>query len=100
MQVYLVSGPKDIIADHNDAFSNAFIAIPWDGSSYKIVPGPDGTKPRAYGPHLAIIIGPEGKKDVSLGGSTDIYADGLGRVRVRFPWQRVVPSTARHPGVS
>jgi len=91
MQVYLVSAPKDIIADHNDAYSNAFIAVPWDGSKYKIVPGPDGAKPRVYGPHLAVVVGPDGKKDVSLGGNTDIYADGLGRVRVRFPWQRVVP---------
>jgi hypothetical protein len=28
---------------------------------------------------------------VALGGKTDICADGLGRVRVRFPWQRTVP---------
>ena len=98
MQVYLVTAPKDVIMDHNDSFSNAFIAVPWDGATYKIVPGPDGAKPRVYGPHLAVVIGPDGKTDVSLGGNTDIYADGLGRVRVRFPWQRVVPSTISVPG--
>jgi uncharacterized protein involved in type VI secretion and phage assembly len=90
-QLYLVNAPKEIIARHADGYSNAFIAVPWDAKTYKILPGPDGAKPRAYGPHLGVVIGPEGKKDVALGGKTDIYADGLGRVRVRFPWQRTVP---------
>jgi uncharacterized protein involved in type VI secretion and phage assembly len=99
MQVYLISGTKDVIADHTDGFSNAFIAVPWDGVTYKILPGPDAPKPRVCGPHLAVVIGQDGKKDVSLGGNTDIYADGLGRVRVRFPWQRVVPSANGIPGL-
>jgi hypothetical protein len=36
------------------------------------------------GPHLATVIGKEGTKRVS---DNDIYADALGRVRIRFPWQ-------------
>jgi type VI secretion system secreted protein VgrG len=36
-------------------------------------------KPRALGPETAIVVGPEDK---------EIHADELGRIRVRFPWDR------------
>ncbi|HTZ71875.1 MAG TPA: phage baseplate assembly protein V, partial [Acetobacteraceae bacterium] len=86
VQLAVVNNIKDIIARHDDDYANAFIAVPWDNAKYKLVPGPDATRPRANGPHLAIVVGRDG-----IGGDTEIYADALGRVRVRFPWQREVP---------
>jgi uncharacterized protein involved in type VI secretion and phage assembly len=51
------------------------------------IPLPAAQKTVINGPHLATVIGPGGlyaKKDVLYG----IYADKLGRVRIRFPWDR------------
>jgi uncharacterized protein involved in type VI secretion and phage assembly len=63
-------------------FSNTFVALPRTGEIFR-VPSPSAApRPIAYGPHTALVIGPEGidtKKQ-------DIYCDALGRVRVRFPW--------------
>ncbi len=80
-----VTNIKDIVTRHGDDYSNAFIAVPWDAQTYSRVPLPTGTKPRAYGPELAVVIGRQG-----TGGDNDIYCDALGRVRVRFPWQKEV----------
>ena len=44
----------------------------------------DWVKPFARGPHLAVVIGKEGI-DTKQG---EVYADPLGRIRVRFPWDR------------
>jgi uncharacterized protein involved in type VI secretion and phage assembly len=95
-QVWISSATKETKLRHAGRYANAFMAIPWDGTTYKLVPNPDAAKPRAYGPHLAIVIGPEGTKDVAAGGSTDCYHDPLGRMRVRFPWQREVQGALPH----
>ncbi len=86
-----VAAGKEISVRHSDDYSNTFLATPWAAFYNQIVSGPDATKPRAYGPHLAVVVGLEGTKDAAGGAKSDIYADKLGRVRVRFPWQRVVP---------
>ena len=39
---------------------------------------------------MAVVIGPDGTETVGAK-KGDIYADALGRVRVRFPWQRDMP---------
>ena len=44
------------------------------------------------------MVGPQGSKNIAAGGDSDLYADGLGRVRVRFPWQREVPTGANQGG--
>jgi uncharacterized protein involved in type VI secretion and phage assembly len=51
------------------------------------IPLPAAQKTVISGPHLATVIGPHGlyAKDTTLYG---IYADKLGRVRIRFPWDR------------
>jgi uncharacterized protein involved in type VI secretion and phage assembly len=90
LQTYLVNAPKETINNHRDGYSNAFVAVPWDASAYKIVPGPDGTKPRIYGPHLAVVISDKGVEVGPKVGPPQ-YGETLGRVRVRFPWQRIVP---------
>ena len=62
-------------------FSNAFVAtVPAERLSPKLPR--HGTRPNAYGPHLATVIGDDGI-DTAKG---DISADAFGRVRVRFPW--------------
>jgi uncharacterized protein involved in type VI secretion and phage assembly len=54
---------------------------------FKSLPLPAGwVKPIASGPHLAVVIGPDGT--ILRSGSKPHHADALGRVRVRFPWDR------------
>ena len=49
------------------------------------LPLPGGwVKPIVNGPHLAVVIGEDGTKT----DPHEIFADSLGRVRVRFPWDR------------
>ena len=66
----------------NDDFANAFDAVPWGDGNFNR-PTPRAVKPVAPGPQLAVVVGPSGvpKKDES-----PVWADALGRVRVRFPW--------------
>jgi len=84
----IVTSIENVAKSEGDDYSNAFQSIYWDNPSSKYVPLPVGTKPVAQGPHLATVIGQKGTQS---GVSTEVYADGLGRVRVRFPWQRSVP---------
>src|SRR4029077_9218468 len=44
----------------------------------------DWTKPVAHGPHLAVVIGLDGTNTKK----GELHADPLGRIRVRFPWDR------------
>jgi uncharacterized protein involved in type VI secretion and phage assembly len=93
VQLYLATSIKEALQNHADEYSNAFIALPWDphaARKFDQLPNPDADKPRALGPHLAVVIGPDGTETVGAK-KGDIYADALGRVRVRFPWQRDVP---------
>jgi type VI secretion system secreted protein VgrG len=44
-------------------------------------------KPTANGPHLAVVIGPNDLEELDTS-KQDIFADSMGRVRVRFPWDK------------
>jgi uncharacterized protein involved in type VI secretion and phage assembly len=84
------------IGGSND-FHSSFAAIPLNRLDYQAdgrptteapllsLPLPSGwVKPLVNGPHLAVVIGEEGTKT----DPNDVFADALGRVRVRFPWDR------------
>lgn len=63
--------------------SCAFEALPFDSPFLRdVLPTPAATRPVANGPHLALVVGPDGI-DTS---ARDIFTDALGRVRIRFPW--------------
>ena len=81
-QMFVADNIAEIISRHQGIYTNAFVALPWDGKPYNQIPSPDAPKPKAYGPHLAVVVGHDGLKSPG-----NIYADALGRVRVRFPWQ-------------
>jgi uncharacterized protein involved in type VI secretion and phage assembly len=78
-------------------FHCSFSAVPLDGLEYQgdghpkadapllSLPLPSSwTKPVASGPHLAVVIGQDGTNT----DQHEIFADSIGRVRVRFPWDR------------
>ncbi len=67
-------------------FGNNFVGVSEDiiTDDTVLLPLPLAMKPVARGPHSAVVIGRDGAK--SNGGS-EVFADGLGRVRVRFPWE-------------
>jgi uncharacterized protein involved in type VI secretion and phage assembly len=77
-----------------DAYSASFIATPVGRRGRKPgagLPLPVAQKTVVYGSHLATVIGPTGVKIPADGGKQrkyDLYADKLGRVRIRFPWDR------------
>jgi uncharacterized protein involved in type VI secretion and phage assembly len=73
-------------------FSAGFIAVTRQPNEGFLRPIPVSPPPIAHGPHLAVVIGPNGT-DISDG--TEIFADGLGRVRIRFPWD---PGPRSGPG--
>jgi type VI secretion system secreted protein VgrG len=61
-----------------------FTAVPHEGD-VQPMPLPAATKPIAYGPHLATVIGPDPVPSITDAQHV-VHADRLGRVRVRFPW--------------
>lgn len=71
-------------------FSAAFEALPLRAPGpdrdarymQDLWPTPRATRPAAQGPHLATVIGPNGLNTAQH----DVWADALGRVRIRFPW--------------
>lgn len=64
-------------------FSAAFEALPLDAPYMRdLWPTPVAARPVAQGPHLATVIGPNGLNTAQH----DVWADALGRVRIRFPW--------------
>jgi len=85
-----VKAIQNQLADKQNEFHCSFSAIPLTGpnaASFNSLPLPtDWVKPTASGPHLAVVIGKDGI-DTSKS-KKEIFADGLGRVRVRFPWDR------------
>jgi type VI secretion system secreted protein VgrG len=66
------SADQDLAA----GYSNRFTAI---SSDIVFKPALTFTKPRIYGPQTAIVVGPGGE---------EIYLDALGRVKVRFFWDK------------
>jgi uncharacterized protein involved in type VI secretion and phage assembly len=78
----LVNSIETAINANKGAFSNTFVALPPTGPVFRIPSPGVPQRPIAYGPHTALIIGPDGIDTKNH----DIYCDALGRVRVRFPW--------------
>ena len=67
-------------------FGNTFIGVSQvdDAQDSFLLPPPIATRQTARGPHVAVVIGPDGAFPT---GGNDLFADALGRVRVRFPWE-------------
>ena len=89
---------KRMVADwKNEAgYANSFFAIPavLEKSAFmRSFPLPLAPRPVARGPETAVVIGPNGT-DTS---AQDIYADALGRVRIRFPWDPGPPQDQKLP---
>jgi type VI secretion system secreted protein VgrG len=57
-------------------YSNRFTAI---SSDVVFKPALTFTKPRIYGPQTAVVVGPSGE---------EIYIDALGRIKIRFFWDK------------
>src|SRR6266851_1434145 len=69
------------------AFSNTFVALPHTGAVFRVPTPSPAPRPKAFGPHTALVIGPDGIDTKNH----DILCDALGRVRVRFPWDQGPP---------
>jgi hypothetical protein len=73
----------EALAKESDGLAVAFDALPFDPPHLRdVLPMPGCSKPVAHGPHLALVIGPDGIDNATR----DIHVDALGRVRIRFPW--------------
>jgi uncharacterized protein involved in type VI secretion and phage assembly len=65
-------------------FGNSFIGVSQiDDTDSFLLPPPVAVRQTARGPHVAVVIGPHG----ATPSGDDLWADALGRVRVRFPWE-------------
>ncbi len=66
-------------------FGNTFIGVSQIDESQDsfLLPPPVAMRQTARGPHVAVVIGPHG----ATPSGDDLWADALGRVRVRFPWE-------------
>lgn len=95
----LVQALEKRFGDENtNQFHNSFSGLPLENIEYlgdghagahaqlPTLPLPVGTPPRTNGPHLGVVIGEKGVTDPDDLGQ--VYADELGRVRVRFAWDR------------
>jgi type VI secretion system secreted protein VgrG len=71
------------LLDRHDGFSNSFVC----SEDARFMPLPKGIKPKADGPHLGVVIGPNQLDELDTS-QQDVFADALGRVRVRFPWDK------------
>ena len=75
-------------------YANHFEAITAD-TPWRPVVGENGLrhhpKPTAHGSQSAIVVGVDGGS--SANGADEIYCDKLGRVRIRFHWQRDASAT-------
>jgi uncharacterized protein involved in type VI secretion and phage assembly len=92
---------KKVINDAKNmkVYKCGFVALPTKGDPPQAptlpvdLPLPVSVRPVARGPHTAVVIGRDdgqGVDDVKQG--HDIWADALGRVRVRFPWDPGPPA--------
>jgi uncharacterized protein involved in type VI secretion and phage assembly len=73
----------EALTKETDGISVAFDALPFDPPHLRdLLPMPGCSKPVANGPHLALVVGPDGIDAAQR----DIHVDALGRVRIRFPW--------------
>jgi uncharacterized protein involved in type VI secretion and phage assembly len=74
---------EQLLAYEDDGCSVSFVAAPLDVGAFGVAL-PSARNAQVFGPHLATVIGPKGI-DMQAG---EIWGDALGRVRVRFPWDR------------
>jgi uncharacterized protein involved in type VI secretion and phage assembly len=82
----------DFLKAGKGGFSIQIGAVPW-GAFFFQRPPVVAPRPVANGPHLATVIGPQGRKE------GEIFADfQLGRVRVRFPWHREISRRPNRAG--
>ena len=65
---------KSVTMDDSTIYENRFVAF---GSDINYKPPLATMKPRIYGFQTAMVTGPSGSK---------VYADAMGRIKVRFPW--------------
>jgi type VI secretion system secreted protein VgrG len=65
-------------ADARPSYVNEFECVEFDGAPWR--PPHRARRPRIYGPQTAIVTGPERE---------EIHTDEHGRIKVRFPWDRV-----------
>ncbi|HJV75988.1 MAG TPA: type VI secretion system Vgr family protein [Noviherbaspirillum sp.] len=82
-----------IAAAETTGYANRFTAIradiPWrpascDGTGMLLNP-----KPTAFGSQTAIVVGPDG----SIANTGTVHTDHLGRIRIRYHWQREESNT-------
>jgi uncharacterized protein involved in type VI secretion and phage assembly len=86
----LISDIDKQIAQNHGAYSNTLAAVQSSSGGGYMAPTPSpGPRPIAHGPHLAVVIGPFG-----VDNNQEVYADAIGRVRIRFPWDPGPPATA------
>jgi type VI secretion system secreted protein VgrG len=62
--------------EQGHGYSNRFTAV---SSDIVFKPALTFTKPRIYGPQTAVVVGPSGE---------EIYIDALGRIKIRFFWDK------------
>jgi uncharacterized protein involved in type VI secretion and phage assembly len=84
---------KALVNGMESNYRNSFVAVPWRPHARNFDrPVPVAApRPVAHGPHLAVVIGRSGAEPGE--GESDIWADALGRVRVRFPWDAGSPQS-------
>lgn len=75
----------NLLVRDDDGFSVSFVAT--NANSVRGINMPNATAATVHGPHLATVIGENG----ITADPEAIWADALGRVRVRFPWDRTPP---------
>jgi type VI secretion system secreted protein VgrG len=68
-------GTHDQRSETAPRYENVFVSVPLDAP---VRPLRRATKPRAYGPETAIVVGPSGE---------EIYVDEYGRIKVQFHWE-------------
>jgi len=92
----IVSSAYKLAAAQDGKYSNTFVAIP--GNKGTVCHVPIATAPPrvvVHGPHSAVVIGPDGTDTAKL----EVYADPLGRVRIRFPWDPGPPRNNKGGGL-
>ncbi|WP_421992917.1 type VI secretion system Vgr family protein [Roseococcus sp.] len=78
----------DKLLESGAGFACAFDAVPTTAPlNADHWPTPSSPRPLAAGPHFAMVLGPKGTSTAE----GDIHTDGLGRVRIRFPWDQGPP---------
>jgi type VI secretion system secreted protein VgrG len=80
----IIKAVKELATQLGSSYGNSFLAVPWKPDDFALPIPVTAPRPTAYGPHLAVVVGPTGTQPKD--GESDIWADALGRVRVRFPW--------------